>query len=227
MEGKDLYSTLGMIGLTMLVIWLAPRVTKIVLAPLAAIGIVTTVVIGFGIDVPRVGDLVSLSGGLPAFAVPTFPFTLETLAIISPYALILAAIGLIESLLTLNLVGDMTEQRGGASRKCVDQGAANLINGFLGGMVGCAMIGQSMINVKPGGRTRPADVAAALFLLGFILFTFSLIKQIPIAALVGVMFMVVVGTFAWHSITTLRKVPRADALVIVTVPLSQCWKTWP
>ncbi|MEX0504290.1 SulP family inorganic anion transporter [Alphaproteobacteria bacterium LSUCC0719] len=217
MDGQMLYTTIGMIALTMLVIWQAPRLTKLVPAPLAAIGIVTAIVIGFDIDVPRVGDLASLSGGLPAFAIPTVPFTVETLAIIFPYALILAAIGLIESLLTLNLVGDMTEQRGGASRECVAQGAANFVTGFFGGMGGCAMIGQSMINVKSGGRTRIAGVAAALFLLGFILFTASLIEQIPIAALVGVMFMVVIGTFAWHSITTLRKVPRADALVILTV----------
>ena len=217
MEGEMLYATLGMIVLTMLVIWQAPRVTRLIPAPLAAIGIVTAVVIGFGIDVPRVGDLASLAGGLPAFAIPMVPFTLDTLVIIFPYALILAAIGLIESLLTLNLVGDMTEQRGGASRECAAQGAANLVTGFFGGMGGCAMIGQSMINVKSGGRTRLAGVAAALFLLAFILFTSPLIEQIPIAALVGVMFMVVIGTFAWHSITTLRKVPRSDALVILTV----------
>ena len=217
MQGEMLYATLGMIALTMLVIWQAPRVTKLIPAPLAAIGVVTAVVIGFGIDVPRVGDLASLSGGLPAFAIPMVPFTLETLIIIFPYALILAAIGLIESLLTLNLVGDMTEQRGGASRECAAQGAANLITGFFGGMGGCAMIGQSMINVKSGGRTRIAGLAAALFLLAFILFASALIEQIPIAALVGVMFMVVIGTFAWHSITTIRKVPRSDALVILTV----------
>ena len=198
MEGEILFNTIGMIVLTMLVIWQAPRLTRLVPAPLAAIVIVTAVVIGFGI-------------------IPTVPLTLETLGIIFPYALILAAIGLIESLLTLNLVGDMTEQRGGASRECVAQGAANFLTGFFGGMGGCAMIGQSMINVKSGGRTRIAGIAAALFLLGFILFAASLIEQIPIAALVGVMFMVVIGTFAWHSITTLRKVPRADALVILTV----------
>ena len=217
MDGEMLFATLGMIALTMLVIWQAPRVTKMIPAPLAAIGIVTAVVIGFGIEMPRVGDLASLAGGLPAFAIPMVPLDFETLRIILPYAVILAAIGLIESLLTLNLVGDMTDQRGGASRECVAQGAANFVTGFFGGMGGCAMIGQSMINVKSGGRTRIAGIAAALFLLVFILFAARLIEQIPIAALVGVMFMVVIGTFAWHSITTIRKVPRADALVIVTV----------
>ncbi len=217
MQGEVLYFTLGLIVLTMLVIWLAPRVTKIIPAPLAAIGIVTGVVLGFGVDVPRVGDLASLAGGWPSFAVPMVPFTLETLSIIFPYALILAAIGLIESLLTLNLVGEMTEQRGGASQECLAQGTANLVTGFFGGMGGCAMIGQSMINVKSGGRTRIAGVAAALFLLSFILFASPLIEQIPIAALVGVMFMVVIGTFAWHSISAMRRVPRSDALVIIVV----------
>lgn len=217
MSGNMLFMTFGLIALTMLVIWQAPRVTKFIPAPLAAIGIVTAVVLGFGINVPRVGDLASLSGALPEFSIPMVPLTIETLVIIFPYALILAAIGLIESLLTLNLVGDMTEQRGGASQECIAQGSANLVTGFFGGMGGCAMIGQSMINVKSGGRTRIAGISAALFLLSFILFASPLIEQIPIAALVGVMFMVVIGTFAWHSISTIRKVPRSDALVIVTV----------
>jgi len=217
MQGSMLYMTLGLIALTMFVIWQAPRVTKFIPAPLAAIGIVTALVLGFGIDVPRVGDLASLAGGWPEFAIPTVPLNFETLSIIFPYALILAAIGLIESLLTLNLVGDMTEQRGGASQECIAQGSANLITGFFGGMGGCAMIGQSMINVKSGGRTRIAGIAAALFLLSFILFASPLIEQIPIAALVGVMFMVVIGTFAWHSFSVMRKVPLSDALVIVTV----------
>jgi len=217
MDGPMLYTTLGLIAATMVVIWLAPRVTKFIPAPLAAIGLVTACVIGFDIDVPRVGDLASLAGGWPEFSIPTVPLTTETLAIIFPYALILAAIGLIESLLTLNLVGDMTGQRGGASQECIAQGAANLVTGFFGGMGGCAMIGQSMINVKSGGRTRIAGIAAALFLLSFILFAASAIEQIPIAALVGVMFMVVIGTFAWNSIRTLLKVPRADALVVIVV----------
>ena len=169
------------------------------------------------IDVTRVGDLASLSGGLPVFALPQVPLSFETLLVILPYALILSAIGLIESLLTLNLVGEMTEQRGGASQECVAQGTANLVTGFFGGMGGCAMIGQSMINVKSGGRTRIAGIAAALFLLLIILAASSLIEQIPIAALVGVMFMVVIGTFAWSSLKTLFKVPKSDALIIIIV----------
>jgi SulP family sulfate permease len=147
------------------------------------------------------------------------PFSLETLVIILPYALILSAIGLIESLLTLNLVGDMTEQRGGASQECVAQGFANLVTGFFSGMGGCAMIGQSMINVKSGGRTRIAGVAAALFLLAIILVASAWIELIPVAALVGVMFMVVIGTFAWNSLKTLFRVPVSDALVIIVVTI--------
>ena len=217
MEGSLLYTTLALIALTMALIWITPKLTKFIPAPLLAIGVVTFAVIGFDIDVPRIGDLASMAGGLPSFAIPMVPLTLETLTIIAPYALILAAIGLIESLLTLNLVGDMTEQRGGASQECLAQGTANLITGFFGGMGGCAMIGQSMINVKSGARTRLSGIMAALFLLSFILFTSTAIEQIPIAALIGVMFMVVIGTFAWNSIRILFKVPLSDALVVVVV----------
>ena len=217
MSGTTLAITLGLILATMAVIWATPKLTKIIPAPLAAIAVITGVVIGFDVQVPRVGDLAALAGGLPDFAIPSVPMTLETLTIIFPYALVLAAIGLIESLLTLNLVGDMTKQRGGASQECLAQGTANVVTGFFGGMGGCAMIGQSMINVKSGGRTRIAGIVAALCLLSFILFASPAIEQIPIAALVGVMFMVVIGTFAWNSFRTLVKVPLADALVIITV----------
>ena len=217
MSGPTLYLTLGLVALTMALIYLTPKVTRAVPAPLAAIGITALLVIGLNLPVPRVGDLASVAGGLPAFAIPQVPLTLETLGIIFPYALILAAIGLIESLLTLNLVGEMTNKRGGASRECLAQGGANVITGFFGGMGGCAMIGQSMINVKSGGRTRLAGIAAALFLLAFILVASPIIELIPLAALIGVMFMVVIGTFAWNSFRLMLKVPRADALVIVLV----------
>ena len=217
LSGMPLYLMLGLVALTMLVIWLIPRVTKAIPAPLAGIAVVAGLVIALGLDVPRVGDLASIEGGLPGFHIPMVPLTWETLEIILPYAVILAAIGLIESLLTLNLVGDMTGQRGGASQECIAQGVSNTVTGFFGGMGGCAMIGQSMINVKSGGRTRIAGVAAALFLLGFILVGSSAIEMIPLAALVGVMFMVVIGTFAWNSLRILRKVPLTDAFVIVLV----------
>ena len=145
------------------------------------------------------------------------PLNLETLEIILPYAVILAAIGLIESLLTLNLVGEMLNKRGGASQECIAQGVANTVTGFFGGMGGCAMIGQSMINVKSGGRTRLAGIAAALFLLLFIVLGSPVIELIPLAALVGVMFMVVIGTFAWNSLRILRRVPLPDAFVTILV----------
>ncbi len=217
LSGGPLVMMLALVALTMAIIWVMPRITKAVPAPLAGIGIVAVLVIALGLDVPRVGDLASIQGGLPSFHIPMVPLTWETFEIILPYAVILAAIGLIESLLTLNLVGDITEQRGGASRECVAQGIANTVTGFFGGMGGCAMIGQSMINVKSGGRTRIAGTAAALFLLLFIVVASPLIEQIPLAALVGVMFMVVIGTFAWNSLKILRKVPRTDAFVIILV----------
>jgi SulP family sulfate permease len=217
LSGMPLYMMLALVVLTMVIIWGMPKITNIVPAPLAGIGIVAAVVIGFGLDVPRVGDMASIEGGLPTFHVPMVPLNYETFEIILPYALILAAIGLIESLLTLNLVGDLTGRRGGASQECMAQGVANTVTGFFGGMGGCAMIGQSMINVKSGGRTRIAGIAAALFLLVFILFAAPLIEQIPLAALVGVMFMVVIGTFAWNSLKILAKVPLTDAFVTVLV----------
>jgi len=217
LSGGPLYMMLGLVMATMAIIWVMPRITKFIPAPLAGIGIVAAVVIGFGMEVPRVGDLASISGGLPTWHIPMVPLNWATIEIILPYAVILAAIGLIESLLTLNLVGDMTGKRGGASQECIAQGVSNTVTGFFGGMGGCAMIGQSMINVKSGGRTRVAGIAAAVFLLLFILVGSSVIELIPLAALVGVMFMVVIGTFAWNSLTILRKVPKMDAFVILLV----------
>ena len=217
LSGGPLMMMLGLVAATMAIIWVMPKITKVIPAPLAGIGVVAAIVIGLGLDVPRVGDLAAIKGGLPVFHIPSVPLNWETFEIILPYAVILAAIGLIESLLTLNLVGEMTGKRGGASQECIAQGASNVVTGFFGGMGGCAMIGQSMINVKSGGRTRIAGIAAALFLLSFILFASPLIEQIPLAALVGVMFMVVIGTFAWNSIRILTKVPLTDAFVILLV----------
>ena len=217
MSGFTLWLTLALVAGTMALVYFTPKVTKLVPAPLAAIGIVAALVITFDLPVLRVDDLASVKGGLPAFGIPQVPFTFETLKIILPYSIILAAIGLIESLLTLNLVGTITGKRGGASQECVAQGTANVVTGFFGGMGGCAMIGQSMINVNSGGRTRLSGISAALFLLAFILFASDAIDIIPLAALVGVMFMVVIGTFAWQSIGVLRRVPKSDALVILLV----------
>jgi len=221
LTGTPLMLMLGLVALTMFLIWAAPKVTKAVPAPLLGIGIVTALVLALKLDVQTVGDLASIKGGLPGFHVPSVPLNLETFEIIFPYALILAAIGLIESLLTLNLVGEIKEERGGASQECVAQGVANTVTGFFGGMGGCAMIGQSMINIKSGARTRLSG--AALFLLVFILFGSSLIEQIPLASLVGVMFMVVIGTFAWQSFTIMRRIPLIDAFVIVLVTVVTVW----
>jgi len=215
--GDTLIYSIGFVVLTMSVIWLLPKLTKVLPATLVAILFTTILVLAFKIDIPSVGDLASVKGGLPNFLIPNVPLNFETLKIIFPYAFILAAIGLIESLLTLNLVSEITNKRGGASQECLAQGLANTVTGFFGGMGGCAMIGQSMINVKSGGRTRIAAIAAALFLLLFILYMSSLIELIPIAALVGVMYMVVIGTFAWNSLKILFFVPKSDALVIILV----------
>ena len=219
LSGSSLYMMLALVVLTMFIIYVMPRITRIIPAPLAGIGVVAGLVIFFGLDVPRVGDMASIQGTLPPFHIPSVPVNWETLEIIFPYAVILAAIGLIESLLTLNLVGEMTGKRGGASQECIAQGLANTATGFFGGMGGCAMIGQSMINVKSGGRTRIAGIAAALFLLIFILVGAPVIEMIPLAALVGVMFMVVIGTFAWNSFKILRKVPYTDAFVTILVTI--------
>lgn len=219
LSGGSLYMMLALVALTMFIIYVMPRITRIIPAPLAGIGVVAGLVIFFGLDVPRVGDMASIQGSLPPFHIPSVPLSWQTLEIIFPYAVILAAIGLIESLLTLNLVGEMTGKRGGASQECIAQGLANTATGFFGGMGGCAMIGQSMINVKSGGRTRIAGIAAALFLLGFILVGAPIIEMIPLAALVGVMFMVVIGTFAWNSFKILRRVPLTDAFVTILVTI--------
>ena len=223
MTGMPLYLMMGLVALTMGLIWLTPKVTNFIPAPLAGIGIVAAIVIIFGLDVPRVGDMSSIQGGLPPLHIPDVPLNLETFKIILPYAVILAAIGLIESLLTLNLIGEIKGERGGASQECVAQGVANTVTGFFGGMGGCAMIGQSMINAKSGGRTRLSGISASLFLLAFILFGSSVIEQIPLAALVGVMFMVVIGTFAWQSLTIMRRIPLTDAFVIILVTLVTVW----
>ena len=215
--GNTLIYSIGFVILTMSIIWLLPKLTKVLPATLVAILSTTVLVLALKIDIPSVGDLASVKGGLPNFLIPNVPLSFETLKIIFPYAFILAAIGLIESLLTLNLVGEITNKRGGASQECLAQGLANTVTGFFGGMGGCAMIGQSMINVKSGGRTRISGIVSALFLLLFILYASSLIELIPIAALVGVMFMVVIGTFAWNSLKILFFVPKSDALVIILV----------
>jgi len=217
LEGVQLYMLLGLVAITMLIIHFLPRFTKALPSSLVAIVTVSLLVLALDLDTRVVGDVASIKGGLPQFHIPSVPLNWETLIIIFPYALILAAIGLIESLLTLRLVDEITETRGRGNKECVAQGIANTATGLFGGMGGCAMIGQSMINVNSGGRGRLSGIAAALFLLLFILVASPLIEQIPLAALIGVMFIVVIGTFEWSSFRVLRKVPRSDALVLILV----------
>ena len=217
MSGADLWVLLGLVALTMAIIHLLPKLTGAFPASLAAILVVSTLVIFFSIDTNTVGDMASIEGGLPQFHIPAVPFNWETLTIIFPYAIILAAVGLIESLLTMSLIDDVTNTRGRGNRECVGQGIANTTTGFFGGMGGCAMIGQSMININSGGRQRLSGISAALFLLCFILFASELIEMIPMAALIGVMFMVVLGTFEWSSLRIMGKIPRADAFVLIAV----------
>ncbi len=217
MSGPSLYLMLGLIALTMSVIYFLPKITKAIPAALTAIVVVSVLAISLGLDTKSVGDIASIKGGLPQFHWPQVPFNFETLKIILPYSLILAGIGLIESLLTLTLVDELTETRGRSNKECVAQGAANVVTGFFGGMGGCAMIGQSIINVTSGGRARLSGIVAALSLLCFILFGSSLIERVPVAALVGLMFMVAIGTFEWTSLNILNKIPKSDALVMIIV----------
>jgi SulP family sulfate permease len=224
LSGNLLLVTVLLVVATMVIIWISPRITKSIPAPLIAMTLITGLSLILQLDIQFVGDLASLAGGLPELKIPVIPLSFETLIIILPYALILAAIGLIESLLTLNLVGEITNQKGGASQECVAQGTANIVTGFFGGMGGCAMIGQSMINVKSGGRTRVSGISAAIFLMLFILYGSHVIELIPIAALTGVMLMVVVGTFAWNSIKSMALVPRSDAIVTIVVTLVTVWQ---
>lgn len=217
MSGSALYMMLALVALAMAIIMLLPKLTQAIPAPLAAILVISAITLGLDLDVRTVGDMASIKGGLPQFSIPMVPLTLETLKIILPYAFILAAIGLIESLLTLTVIDEITDTRGRSNRECVGQGVANVATGFFGGMGGCAMIGQSMINVNSGGRGRASGISAALFLLVFILFASSLIEMIPLAALVGVMMVVVIGTFEWSSFRILNKIPRSDAFVLILV----------
>lgn len=217
MSSQQLLVMGGLIALTMAIIYLLPKLTTVIPSALAAILIVAGLVAGFGIDTKTVGDMGSIAGGLPQFHLPQVPLTLEMLYIILPYSLILAAIGLIESLLTLNLVDEITDTRGQPNRESLAQGAANVVAGLFATMGGCAMIGQSMININNGARHRLSGVVAALFLLGFILFLSQWIEMIPVAALVGLMFVVAEKTFEWGSLQALRKIPRQDAIIVVGV----------
>jgi len=208
---------IGLVALTMAIMFFLPKITRIIPAGLAAIVTVSLLVIFAGLDTRSVGDIAHIGGSLPSFHIPNVPLNLETLGIIVPYAIILAGIGLLESLLTMSVVDEMTETRGQGNRVSIGQGLANTVTGFFGGMGGCAMIGQTMINISSGGLRNLSGIAAALFLLSFILFASPLIEMIPVAALVGLMFMVVIGTFEWGSFNMLKKIPPEDSFVGILV----------
>lgn len=213
LQAEALYVMLGLIAATVAIIYLLPKLTKAIPSTLAAIATVSLAVIWLGVETKTVGDLGSIAGGLPTFHLPDVPLNLETFKIIFPYALILAAIGLIETLLTLNLIDEMTDTRGKPNRESMAQGAANVVTGFFGGMGGCAMIGQSMINVNNGALKRLSGIATAIFLICFILFASRWIEMIPLAALIGVMFVVAEKTFEWGTLNLFGKVPKQDVFV--------------
>lgn len=217
MSGSPLMIMVSLVALTMIIIHFLPKLTKAIPSSLAALVSVSALVIFFGLDTRTVGDLASIKGGLPSLYLPNVPLNLETLKIILPYSLILAGIGLLESLLTLTLVDEITETHGKGNKECIAQGSANIVTGFFGGMGGCAMIGQSMINVSSGGRSRLSGIVAALGLISFILFGSAMIEKVPMGALVGLMFMVSIGTFEWASFRIMNKIPKSDALIIVAV----------
>jgi sulfate permease, SulP family len=219
MTGTQLYLMVGLVLLTMLIIWGLPKLTKKIPASLTSILVVIAVVLGLDIDTKTVGDIASIEGGFPPFHIPQIPISWETLTIIFPYALIVAGVGLIESLLTLNLIDEITETRGWGNKEAVAQGMANTITGFFSGMGGCAMIGQSLINISSGARARLSGIVASVMLLVFIMFGSKLIEQVPMAALTGLMIMVSIGTFEWASLRTFGNMPKMDVLVMVLVAL--------
>lgn len=217
LSGGPLFTMLGLVMLTMAIMFFLPKITRAIPAGLVAIIVISLIVIFGGLDTKSVGDIADISGGFPAFHIPIVPFNLKTLGIIFPYAIILAGVGLIESLLTMTLVDEITGTRGQGNRVSIGQGLANSINGFFGGMGGCAMIGQTMINISSGGLRNLSGIAASFFLLMFIMFASGLIAMVPVAALVGLMFMVVIGTFEWGSFNLLNRIPREDSFVGILV----------
>ncbi len=219
LTGTPLYVLLGLVLLTMSIIYGLPKLTKIIPASLTAILVVFGIVAFFGIETKTVGDIASIQGGFPPFHIPNVPFNLETLILIFPYAVIIAGVGLIESLLTLNIVDEITETRGRGNKEAVAQGAANILSGLFSGMGGCAMIGQSLINVSNGARARLSGIVAAVMLLVFVMFGSSLIEKVPMAALTGLMIMVAIGTFEWASLKIFTKMPKSDIFVMVMVTL--------
>ena len=219
MSGKELYVFIGLVVTAMIIIWGLPKITKLVPAALTAILAIFGIVYFFDISTTTVGDIASIEGGFPPFNLPSIPFTMDTLELIFPYAAIVAGVGLIESLLTLNIIDEITQTRGRGNKEAVAQGAANILSGLLSGMGGCAMIGQSLINISSGARARLSGIVAAIMLLVFIMFGSSLIEKLPMAALTGLMIMVSIGTFEWASFRTFNRMPKSDVFVMLAVTL--------
>ncbi|HCR76431.1 MAG TPA: sodium-independent anion transporter [Chryseobacterium sp.] len=219
LQGSSLYIMLGLTALTIAIVYFFPKISKVVPSSLIAILIVFGVVVGFGIHTKTVSDIAHISGNLPSFHIPEIPFSLETLQIIFPYALIMAGVGLIESLLTLSMVDEITNSKGNTNKEAVAQGLANVTNGFFGGMGGCAMVAQTLVNLNAGSRARLSGIIASLTILVIILVGAPFIEKIPMAALVGVMMMVAISTFQWVSISIINKMPKSDIFVGITVAL--------
>lgn len=219
MTGQSLYVLLGLVISTMAIIWAMPKISKQIPGSLVAILTIFAVVVVFGIETKTVGDIASIQGGFPPFHIPQIPFTWEAFMVILPYSAIMAGVGLIESLLTLNIIDEITETRGNGNQEAVAQGTANIFSGFFSGMGGCAMIGQSLINVSSGARTRISGIVAAVMLLIFIMFGSGMIELLPMAALTGLMIMVAIGTFEWASLRTFNRMPISDLFVMVMVTL--------
>lgn len=219
LTGNTLYVWLGLVILTMIIIFGLPKITKIIPASLASILTIFGLVYYFEINTKTVGDLASIQGGFPPLHIPNIQITWDSLMIILPYAFIVAGVGLIESLLTLNIVDEITETRGRSNKEAIAQGLANVISGFFSGMGGCAMIGQSLINVSNGARARLSGIVASIMLLSFVMFGSELIEKVPMAALTGLMIMVSIGTFEWASLKIFRKMPPSDIFVMIVVTL--------
>ncbi|MNS17266.1 Bicarbonate transporter BicA [compost metagenome] len=217
LQGTALYMMLGLTLLTIAIVYFFPKLTKAVPASLVAILVVFAIVAGLGIQTRTVADIAHISGNLPAFHIPLVPFSLVTLKIIFPFSLVMAGVGLIESLLTLSMVDELTGTKGNANREAMAQGAANVTNGFFGGMGGCAMVAQTLVNINAGSRARLAGIIASITILIIILVGAPFIEKIPMAALVGVMMMVAIGTFQWVSFRIINKMPKSDIFVGITV----------
>ncbi|MDG1104746.1 MAG: SulP family inorganic anion transporter [Cyclobacteriaceae bacterium] len=219
LNGTSLYILLGLVALTMLIIWGLPKLTKVIPASLTAILVIFGIVWVFGIDTKTVGDMASIQGGFPPFHIPNIPLNMATFMLILPYSVIVAGVGLIESLLTLNIIDEITETRGRGNKEAIAQGMANMLSGVFSGMGGCAMLGQSLINISSGARARLSGIVAAIGLLVIVMFGAALIEQLPMAALTGLMIMVAIGTFEWASLRTFNKMPKSDIFVMITVTL--------